>query len=282
VRARRLAAALRSSPDKAALLADALEAEADNHRGSQETICIKPPRPEWEDRFKDGVAQSDKELADTKKQYLYELASWRKLYGKVGPKRSNNLARRAIAAMSWDYDAHGKADDAGYNAFCKRFDHDSCEDVFRNAIRPWVDSKKFVEVGNTMFGVLPEKRGDYQPLRRSDTPRDFYRLLYLTRPVGLNFDDMYGNGLFGITSPCGRFAMSFYFHKYELAAYQYVVKELAVRTRKERGGFTITCGVPGVDNGVGTIDKDAARWFKMVSMALGCEWCVYGGNGFNV
>ncbi len=285
VRARRLATALRTSPDKVALLADALEAEADNHRGSQETICITPPRPEWESYFNaesERRALSDKELADIKARYLHDLTSWRKRYGKVGPKRSNNLVRRAIGAMNFKWTGHGDADDAAYNVFEKRFNGDSEVTTFRMAIRPWEGSKKFVEVGNTKFGKLPKASGGYQPLRQSDTPNDLYRLLYLTQPVSLNFDDMYGQGLFGIVSPCGRFAMSFYLHKYELAAYQYVKKELAVRTREERGPFRIQCGIPGVDNGVGTIDKDAARWFKMVSVALGREWCVYGGNDFNV
>ena len=285
VRARHLAAALRASPDKVALLADALEASADNHRGSQEAINIVPPRPVWESYFDDepkDVAITDARMAEIKADYLGDLAAWRESYGKVGPKRSNNLTRRAIAAMRFKWTGDDNIDDKAYERFEERFDGDSAEDVFRSAIRPWVGSKKFVEVGNTKFGVLPEKQGDWTPLRESDTPRDFYRLLYLTKPVGLDFNDLYGDSLFGIVSPCGRFAMSFYWHKYELAAYQFVVKELAVRTREERGAFSIQCGIPGVDNGVATMDKDAARWFKMVSMALGREWDVYGGNDFVV
>lgn len=286
VRARKLATALRTSPDKVALLADALESYADNQRGSQEAINIVSPRPVWEDRFKDepkDVAVSDARMAEIKEDYLCDLAEWREQYGKVGPKRSNNLARRAIAAMRFDWTGNRAAADKAYDAFEERFNGDSTEEVFRKAIRPWVGSKKLVQVGNTMFGKLGEQwHPDHKPLRRSDTPRDFYRLLYLTNPVGLSFTDMYSDGLFGVTSPCGRFAMAFYFHKYELAAYQYVTKELAVRTREERGPFSITCGVPGSDNGVATMDKDAARWFRMVDMALGREWCVYGGNDFVV
>jgi hypothetical protein len=173
--------------------------------------------------------------------------------------------------------------DSQYEAFCKRFGYGSTEEVFRAAIRPWEIGWRGVEVGNVRFGKLEKPLSPTMPpSRRSNTPVDFYRLLYLTKPVGVSFDDMYGQSICGFTSPCRRFAMAFYFHKYELAAYQYVRKDLAVRTRELRGQFIIQSGIPGVDNGVNTNDVDAKRWFRMVATAMRRKWKVYPGNNFDI
>jgi len=281
VHAIRLVDALRSNPDGVLLLADALEAHATNRPAPRDTISLTPVKPTWEATQKMWSRNTNVDEAFVRGQYEHHLRSWMALYAHVGPKRSNNLVRRAIAAMKWDWSAHG--DDAEF-AFKDRFGSYTEREVFRCAVRPWpVNGWRGVEVGNVRFGKLGERllKG-LPPLRKSDTPRDFYRLLYLLNPTKLDFDDMYGQGLFGIVSPCHRFAMSFYFHKYELAAFQFVKKEFAVRTREERGPFIIHCGVPGADNGVGTADRDAKRWFRMVAKALGRTWDVYSGNNFRV
>lgn len=75
--------------------------------------------------------------------------------------------------------------------------------------------------------------------------------------------------------------MQFYFHKYELAAFQLVVEDLAVRTRPEYA-VSIYCGIPGTDNGVATTDEDAKLWFSMVFKVLKRKWGVYLGNDFEV
>lgn len=195
-------------------------------------------------------------------QYDYYVAEWDRLYAVTTPDASGVLTERAVAAFAFDWTIND-----AYEAFEKKFDGVEPEDIFRSAIRPWPkDGYIGVEVGNIKFG---------------ETPSDFYRLLYLCKPVGLDFDDMYGCGLFGITSPCARFAMQFYFHKYELAAFQLVVSDLAERTRPERA-LSIHCGIPGSDNGVATTDRDAIQWFGMVRIALNRKWGVYPGNDFEV
>lgn len=214
--------------------------------------------------------------------YKGALNGWRRAYAKTSVERSNTLTRNAVAAMR--FKANESLDDP-WKQFEKRFKAGDIEEVVRRAVRPWPESGwKGVQVGNMMFGKKPRqsKRQSFPNLRPSNSPTDFYRALYLFGPSKLDFDDMYGSGLFGLTSPCRRFAVSFYFHKYEFAAYQFVKKDLAVRTRAERGPFKIVSGIPGSDNGVATRDADALRWFAMIERAICREWMVYGGNNFSV
>lgn len=261
--------ALRSGIDTDALV-EALEVvggPARQSRRERYTIMSAPPKPTSATIWRH--PETTDEMHE--KNVIAAVASWRKRWSKVSVSRSNNLVKRAIAAMKFDWDADGED---LYDKFVERFDEDGAEDVLRNAVRPWpVQGWQGVEVGNVKFG---KRKG--RIVHDNNTPKDLYRLLYLFKPIGVDFDDMYGQGLFGIVSPCHRFAMSFYFHKYELAAFQFVRKEFAVQTHS----VGITCGIPGADNGVTTMHKDARRFFRMIDVALRTTWDVYSGNSFSV
>ena len=276
VRAAQLVEVLRSSPSQVSLLADALLARSEGPgQANRETISIEPPRPTLEQVRRDWPGSDEDGLQKTLR---YRLRDWGRLYGIVEPKRSNRDVRRALFALKW------AEEDGDHDAFVKETRAHSSEEALRRAVRPWPeDGWDGVEVGNVRFGKLgqPLWEGEKHGPRESDTPQDFYRLLYLFKPVNLHFDDMYGQGLFGITSPCRRFAMRFYFHKYELAAYQYVQKDLAVVTW-DAGRVRIESGIPGSDNGVATTHPDARRWFRMIHLALHRKWVMYSGNDFEV
>lgn len=262
--AQRLAAALSETlvrtdmtvPD----LIAALEASAEGPPTRDDAINIIPQRPTPESIRHHWRRNTDVDAEFLQGQYDYQSSEWDRLYAVTTPDVSRSLTEKVVAAFAFDW----RIDDAP-EVFEDKFGDE--RDIFRSAIRPWPEEGwTGIEVGNVKF---------------HDTPADFYRLLYLCKPVALDFDDMYGCGLFGITSPCARFAMQFYFHKYELAAFQSVVADLAERTRPEYA-LSITCGIPGADNGVATTDKDANQWFSMVASALKRKWGVYPGNDFEV
>jgi hypothetical protein len=283
VHARDLLTVLRSSPDRVALLANAIEAKTHLGRvGDGDTLSVSREKPTWEGVQARWSRNTDVDEAFLRGQLEYELQCWKQLYARVGPKRSNNLTRRVIAAMRFDRKAFGEDWEAADLAFrAKTGGCESEKEAFRRAVRPWKGPWRCVEVGSMQFGAR-ETWSDGRPRRRNNTPVDFYRLLFLCQPVNLDFDDMYGQGLFGIRSPCGRFGMSFSLWKYTLAGRMYVDKAYAVRTREERGLIQISSGIPGVDNGLATKDPDALRWFRMIDVALSRPWMMYGGDNFKV
>lgn len=267
-RAHRLATALNQAEAAIAphftipALIVALEASAEAPPTRDESINIIPRRTTPESIKHQWRRNTDVDAEFLQGQYDYQVAEWDRLYAVTTPDVSKSLTERVVAAFAFDWNV----DDA-FEVFEEKFGHEDPRDIFRSAIRPWPEEGwTGVEVGNTKF---------------DETPSDFYRLLYLCKPVAMDFDDMYGCGLFGITSPCGRFAMQFYFHKYELAAFQLVTGDLAKRTRRE-GALSIHCGIPGTDNGVTTTDEDANQWFAMIASALKRKWSVYSGNDFEV
>jgi hypothetical protein len=279
VRARQLAAVLQRLPPKE--IARTLEARASGPPERSYAVNIIPPRPTLAE-----IAAAYRRNKGITKEWIqqqadYRIGEWVRLYARTTHDESDRLTKLAAEALAFDWKAAG--DDAE-SVFHDRFGADDAKDVFQSAIRPWPEEGwAGVEVGNVKFGEWAKRfHPDLPPCRKSNTPADLYRLLYLCEPVGLDFDDMYGCGLFGIVSPCHRFAMNFYLHQYELAAYQRVKKSLAVRTREEHGPFVIKCGIPGADNGVATKDADAVAWFEMVGSALRRSWDVYPGNGFKV
>lgn len=288
--AEQLATWLNSSPDQVALLAQALKQGRGRER---DAIDVVPPKPTWEQWRKANDHNIGKEKAffcdDVQaRAHFYgkrgPLAQWERKYGKTSVMRSNNLTKRAIRSMTFVWpgrDDSSEMWDEAREQYEKRIQCESAEDAIRLAVRPWpADGWRGVEVGTTCFGRY-EKWLDDEKCRRSATPHDLYRLMYLFRPHHVDFTDMYKDGLFGLVSPCGRFAASFYLYKYELAGSFKVEPELAKRTRPV-GNIEITCGVPGSNNGVATTDKDALRWFRMITLALHRKWDVYSGNNFVV
>lgn len=286
-----LAEWLNSSPDRVVLLAQALKQGRGRER---DAIDVVPPKPTWEQwRAKHdhlmGKKPTSTIFATEEVAHAYfdgkrgPLAQWERKYGKTSVVHSNNLTKRAIKAMTFKWPGRDDSSDDWDDAqerYEKLIKCESAEDAVRLAVRSWPeDGWRGVEVANTHFGKVVTSHGWTR--RKSDTPRDLYRLMYLFRPNSIDFTDMHGDGMFGVVSPCHRFAASFYFHKYELAAYLCVEPELAKRT-KPVGGIEIKCGIPGVDNGIATTDKDALRWFRMITMALHRRWDVYSGNNFVV
>lgn len=286
-----LAVWLNASPDQVALLAQALKQGRGRDR---DAIDVIPPKPTWDVWRKDNDYNigkkhaSFKDDAHARKHFDAKhgpLPQWERKYGKSSVVRSNNLTKRAVASMTfkWPDESASREDwDLAREQYEKRIQCESAEDAIRLAVRPWpTDGWRGVEVGTTCFGRYTKWLGDGKR-RRSDTPNDLYRLMYLFRPSHVDFTDMYKDGLFGVVSPCGRFAASFYLYKYELAGAFSVEPDLAKRTRPVGDKFEITCGVPGSNNGIATTDKDALRWFRMITLALHRKWDVYSGNNFVV
>jgi len=282
VRALALSKVLRSSPDRALLLADALEKNihGPGNRLDRDTITFRKARPTME-AVREALGE-DRSAKFYEEHLDHQIEKWRRYHAKVGPKRSNTLVRRALMALSIKDRVDELAPNPENTEDFFRSKTGGCEDAeeaFRRAIRPWEGTWRCVEVGSTQFGKMWKNRGPLPPRRTHATPVDFYRLMYLCKPVGVDFDDLYGAGLFGIRSPCGRFGVSFAFWKYTLSGRFYVAKDFAVRTREERGPLIITSGIPGSDNGVGTTHPDALRFFRMVTKALRTPWAMYPGNG---
>ena len=112
---------------------------------------------------------------------------------------------------------------------------------------------------------------------KATTPDALYRLLYLIRPVSVDFSDMYKSGLFLFRSVDKRFLVSVYLFKYELGLYFYCPKE----AMSDKSNIVIA-GMPGSDNGMQCTDPDGIAFFEMVKKAVTQEWMVYGGNNFSV
>lgn len=117
--------------------------------------------------------------------------------------------------------------------------------------------------------------GSYRP---SDTPKCLYRILWLLGPSGVNFDDMYKCELFMFLSRDKRFAVEVALFKYELGLYFYAPKS-AIDTSQMS---FLQAGWPGANNGQTLTDEDGKKFFEIVKLAIEAEWCVYGGNNFEV
>lgn len=117
--------------------------------------------------------------------------------------------------------------------------------------------------------------GSYHP---SDTPKCLYRILWLCGPSSVRFDDMYKRTLFMFLSSDKRFGVQVDLYKYELALYFYAPKAMIDTS----GMSWITSGIPGVDNGQTLTDDDGKKFFEIVKLVIESEWCVYGGNNFEV
>lgn len=111
----------------------------------------------------------------------------------------------------------------------------------------------------------------------TDTPRALYRLLWLLRPKGLDFSDMYKAQLLEFALPDRRFVCEFYWFKYEAGLYFYAVRE-AVGGH----GSGIIGGWPGCDNGWYCTDPLGNLFFQVVREIIEYEHTVYGGNNFKV
>lgn len=129
-----------------------------------------------------------------------------------------------------------------------------------------------------------EKKGDRPIGTKScgsygfeDTPKSFYRLLYLVHPI-VDFSDMYKPGtLIEICSPDYNFRAGMEFHKYELAARFGCAKEYAIGRE-----HMVQCGVPGSDNGIHCSSDIGKLWFETLIKCLNFELSVYPGNDFCV
>jgi hypothetical protein len=113
--------------------------------------------------------------------------------------------------------------------------------------------------------------------RIKETAKGLYRLLYLTRPKAIDFDDMYKGTLMIIGAKDHPFFVDVSLFKYELGLYWYVPSE-ALGGK----GSCILAGRPGSDNGWHSNDPLANKFFEMVKRAAEYEWTVYPGNNFKV
>lgn len=115
-------------------------------------------------------------------------------------------------------------------------------------------------------------------VKLKDTPRSFYRLMYLARPKGINFDDMYkSGGLLTLCSPDCQFVAHVEFWKYELALRFESTAEHITGRRSP-----IVCGVPGARNGVSATSPLLKTWCDTLQLCLKSKWDVYPGNNFRV
>ncbi len=113
--------------------------------------------------------------------------------------------------------------------------------------------------------------------RLKDTPKSLYRTLFLFTPERLSFKEMYKGTLLTLVSPDYNLVASVEFYKYELAIYFSASKE-----HVEGRGSGVICGLPGSDNGIRFKGEIAQAWFGLITGLLDREWCVYGGNNFDV
>lgn len=163
---------------------------------------------------------------------------------------------------SFDWEAWWDRDEPG----------DGPRDVFAE-IAKWHDYRE----GNRPVGT--HECGGH---RFADTPKALYRAMYLLRPTHMDAGDMYKtDSMIEICSPDYQFVASFVLWKYEASLYFSCPSEMLERIRK-RGGITITCGIPGSDNGIRCKDKQALKWFDVIKRSLEWTWPVYGGNDFEV
>lgn len=111
-----------------------------------------------------------------------------------------------------------------------------------------------------------------------DTPRGLYRLLYLSRPKGLDFDDMYKTGgLICLCSPDYQFVAEAELWKYALALRFLSTSEHITGRRS-----SVQCGVPGVGNGIEASSPLLKQWCDTLVLCLRTRWDVYPGNNFTV
>lgn len=130
----------------------------------------------------------------------------------------------------------------------------------------------------TSQGDRPVGTAECGSVAIKDTPRGLYRLLYLTGPKALDFDDMYKTGgLICLCSPDYQFVASAELWKYELA-----LRFDSTRENIEGRLSAIQCGVPGSNNGVRVASPLLKQWCDTLSLCLKTKWNVYYGNNFVV
>ncbi len=127
-------------------------------------------------------------------------------------------------------------------------------------------------MGNRPVGTV-----DCGSTRLKDTPKSLYRVMFLFAPNRVSFKEMYKGGLLTLVSPDYNLVASVEFYKYELAVYFSASKD---HIEGRQSG--VVCGLPGSDNGIKYKGEIAQAWFDLITRLLDREWCVYGGNNFNV
>lgn len=110
-----------------------------------------------------------------------------------------------------------------------------------------------------------------------DTPKALYRVLFLFKPDGVDFSEMYKTQLLIFSDPTETYVATFELFKYEAALYFAARKE-----QVEGSGSAVIAGMPGADNGVRMASPEGKRWCEMLQRVLEHEWMVYGGNDFIV
>jgi hypothetical protein len=124
---------------------------------------------------------------------------------------------------------------------------------------------------------LPAAIYECGSVRLEDTPKTFYRAMFLFHPISVSFETMYKTPLLTLVSPDRHLVATLEFYKYELALYFMATKE-----HIEGRGSNVICGLPGSDNGVHFKGEIAEAWFGLITKLLNREWMVYGGNDFAV
>jgi hypothetical protein len=128
------------------------------------------------------------------------------------------------------------------------------------------------------MGNRPVGTYDCGSVELADTPKALYRALFLFKPVGLSFKDMYKGTLLTLASPDYSLVATVEFFKYELAVYFSASKDHVSGTK----GSAIIGGAPGSDNGIQFKGEVATAWFGFLVDLLNRQWMVYGGNDFEV
>lgn len=168
----------------------------------------------------------------------------------------------AMFADDYDWDAHWERDEMNADP----------DDVFRECFK-------------TITMPIPEDSPEdlkgfaCGSAKVDDTPHALYRLLYLAKPVAVDFSDMYKSGaLFVLASPDRRFFASVETYKYELGIYFYAKDKESIGGE----GTGIIGGWPGEDNRRHIADPLGAKFFDVLQKAVNRKWNVYSGNNFEV
>lgn len=169
---------------------------------------------------------------------------------------------KKMMSPGYDWEAHWERDKP----------NSGIDDLFRQCYR-WHDYRKRNRAHNT---------SDCGSVKFTDTPKALYRMLYLLEPAVVDFSDMYKTGtLVDITDPDELYLCSFQLWKYEASFIFACPREFLIDEQTGQR-FRITCGIPGVDNGLRCSDPLANLFFEVATIALNFEHDVYGGNNFKV
>lgn len=126
---------------------------------------------------------------------------------------------------------------------------------------------------------------DYQQLIQvtsctfENTPKSFFRFLYLWKPKKIDFSDMYKSTIAMIKiHKNGIVILSFY--KYELVAYLFTIPNEIKPC--QQCDIKIVSGVPGFDNEQLKEDSEVGKEFQIFRGILEKEYEIYPGNNFIV